>query len=277
MWMLAGLQTVEPLNLYNSGMKQYSDNGITFDAAYGYRWRHHFGFDQILAAIRKLKSNPADRRIVIQMWDPNELAKEDGKDFACNQQIMFDTRPGKHFNGGYVLDMTVTNRSNDLVYGAMGSNLVHFSLLHEFIAKHSGLAVGSYYQISKNMHLYLENETSKRCWENRNEFMKSSAPSTDLSLTKEGSSEGLSSFKLYVEKHEVMMPQDNTYLERVVKPVCEAYRIYKMKMLTGIETPLETRVDLALAVLNNCKSEMWRSACETWFATRLSNQIKKAA
>src|SRR6478752_7529312 len=39
MWMLAGSDLVLPLDIYNSGMKQYSDDGIRFAAAYGHRWR----------------------------------------------------------------------------------------------------------------------------------------------------------------------------------------------------------------------------------------------
>ena len=277
MWMFAGLQSVEPLNLYNNGMKNYSDDGVNFAAAYGHRWRKHFGFDQIARAVQKLKKNPEDRRVVIQIWDASELDKDDGKDFACNQQILFDTRPSKHLYGGYALDMTVTNRSNDLVYGAMGSNMVHFSMLHEYVAAHAGLAMGSYYQISKNMHLYLENETSKRCWENRGEFFKQSAPSTDRSLSQYGTSICSSSFKHFVEDGKILQPGIDTYLSEIVKPVCEAYRIYKLNSLLGLKTSVERRVDLALDVLSHCKSEMWRSACETWFQTRLTNAIKKTA
>jgi thymidylate synthase len=103
--------------------------------------------------VEKLKANPEDRRIVIQIWDAKELQKPEGKDFACNQQLLFDTRPLG--DGRYALDMTVTNRSNDLIYGAMGSNLFHMSMLHEYIALHAGLQLGSYYQFSKNLHLYL--------------------------------------------------------------------------------------------------------------------------
>lgn len=37
--------------------------------SYGKRWRSHFGFDQIDTVVSKLRADPNDRRVVIQMWD----------------------------------------------------------------------------------------------------------------------------------------------------------------------------------------------------------------
>ncbi len=288
MWMLAGLRSVEPLNLYNSGMKNYSDDGVTFAAAYGYRWRHHFGFDQLATAVQKLQENPQDRRIVIQMWDPQELRKKDGKDFACNQQILLDTRPleshtvgvvkvGDPENKKYALDMTVTNRSNDLIYGAMGSNLFHFSLLHEYLARHSGLEVGTYYHISKNMHLYLENDCSKRCWERRGEFRTWEGPSADYALTAAGLCLKPEPIKHFVETHQISEHPDNvgTYLDKIVKPVTDAYRIYKLKSLTGIEVSLEKRVAMAKEALVRCCSMPLRVAGERWMDDKLAKHRTK--
>lgn len=274
LWMFAGLDTVAPLDLYNTGMKQYSDDGVTFAAPYGYRWRKHFGFDQLRTAVEKLIANPQDRRIVIQMWDPQELRKAEGKDFACNQQILLDTRPllwespippGTDTSvKRYALDMTVTNRSNDLIYGAMGSNLFHFSMLHEYLAYHSGLELGTYYQISKNMHLYLENEVSKRCYERRKEFTAPSVGS-DNSLTELGLTLNMPALEYFVNEHKIEGEGAHPYLENVARPVCEAYRMYKFKALTGISTPVEARIEMARAILASCQSEALRDACGEWF------------
>ena len=46
-WMLAGRRDVEFLQRFNSKIGQYSDDGKNFNAAYGYRWRRHFGRDQL--------------------------------------------------------------------------------------------------------------------------------------------------------------------------------------------------------------------------------------
>ena len=47
MWMLAGRRDLEFLDMFNSNMKLYSDDGINFNAAYGYRMRREFGHDQL--------------------------------------------------------------------------------------------------------------------------------------------------------------------------------------------------------------------------------------
>lgn len=147
-WMLAGRRDVDFLTQFNSRMGEYSDNGSTFNAAYGYRWRHHFGFDQLLEVIKLLKLDPHTRQAVVQIWDHADLRKFT-KDKACNTQIVFDTR-------GNRMNMTVFNRSNDAWWGAYGANAVHFSFLQEFVALAVGYRLGYYHQVSNNLHLYTE-------------------------------------------------------------------------------------------------------------------------
>jgi len=147
-WMLAGRRDVAFLQQFNSKIGQYSDDGENFNAAYGHRWRHHFGHDQLLEVIRVLEKDPNSRQAVVQMWDVEDLTKST-KDKACNMQVIFDTRKG-------VLNMTVINRSNDMWWGAYGANAVHFSVLQEFVAYALGLSVGVYRQSSHNLHLYTE-------------------------------------------------------------------------------------------------------------------------
>lgn len=159
MWMLRGDNRLNPLLMYNPGMAQYSDDGTNLrGTAYGHRWRNHFGFDQLEKIIEGLKKDPTSRRYVMSMWDPKtDLVNcEESKDLACNLQVIFSPNNGK-------LDMTVTNRSNDLIYGCLGSNVFHFSGLLEYVAWRAGMAVGSYYQFSTNLHIYTENEVAKRC------------------------------------------------------------------------------------------------------------------
>ena len=50
--------------------------------------------------------------------------------------------------------MTVTNRSNDMIWGAYGANAVHMSVLLEYMAGMLGYGVGAYYQFSNNLHAY---------------------------------------------------------------------------------------------------------------------------
>ena len=147
-WMLAGRRDVAFLQQFNSKIGQYSDDGKVFNAAYGYRWRKHFGHDQIEEVIRLLRKDPGTRQAVIQMWDVADLTKKT-KDKACNTQVIFDARGGR-------LNMTVMNRSNDIWYGAYGANVVHFTILQEFVACAVDLRCGVYRQVSNNLHLYTE-------------------------------------------------------------------------------------------------------------------------
>lgn len=147
LWMIAGRNDVEWISRFNSSIVNYSDDGVTFHGAYGYRWRKHFGFDQLDVIAHLLRTNPDDRRIVLQMWDPKVDLARGGKDFPCNTAIKFRVRDGE-------LDMTVENRSNDMIWGAYGANAVHFSMLQEFMAAWTGFRVGQYWQVSTNFHAY---------------------------------------------------------------------------------------------------------------------------
>lgn len=93
--------------------------------------------------------------------DPNG-----SKDVCCNTHAYFLLRkadaPGNMDIGdvivptGYFLDMTVCNRSNDLVWGMLGANVVHFSFLQEYLAARIGCEVGLYHQVTNNLHVYTE-------------------------------------------------------------------------------------------------------------------------
>ena len=103
-WMLAGRNDVAFLQQFNKRMVEFSDDGKTFNAAYGHRWRKHFKYDQIEEVIKMLQKEPNSRQAVIQMWDVDDVNKKT-KDKPCNTQIVFDLRNTK-------LNMTVFNRSN---------------------------------------------------------------------------------------------------------------------------------------------------------------------
>ena len=276
MWMFAGRAEIQPLLVYNPGMAQYSDDGSKLrGTAYGERWRNYPGWgDQILKATDALRGNPDDRRVVLSMWDPRELG-ETGKDFACNLQVIFNTRPNPD-SSQPLLDMTVTNRSNDLIYGAMGSNLFHFSMLLEYVALHSNLAVGTYYQVSSNLHLYTENKVAARCLEQRELIGNSVSLAgrkdtslTDLSLTVD--SKPIAS---YVRDRD--FPTEEPYIQQVVAPLVEAYHIFKMKSRLGINMDPQVRISAAQDVAGACVSEPLRAACQDWLERRRPAPAEKA-
>lgn len=150
LWMLAGQNDVAFLTQFVKRMSDYSDDGRTFHGAYGARWRWHFGRDQVAAVIATLIADPSSRRAVISMWDPiaDQVAVvRGGKDVPCNTTIYFNIVGGQ-------LNMTVCCRSNDLLWGAYGANAVHMSMLQEYVARFVGVDVGTYTQISNDLHVY---------------------------------------------------------------------------------------------------------------------------
>jgi thymidylate synthase len=151
LWMLAGRSDLATLTPYVKRMAEFSDDGgKTQPGAYGYRWRRHFDRDQLPWAINRLRNNPNDRRVVIQMYDADrdqEATDKEGRDIPCNLTALLGVNNGK-------LDLTVYNRSNDAIWGALGANAVHFSVLQEYLASKIGLPIGRYYQISNNLHGY---------------------------------------------------------------------------------------------------------------------------
>lgn len=162
LWMLAGRNDLPPLTFFVARMAEFSDDGgATQPGAYGFRWREHFNLsgdsfqqtDQIDWAITRLRENPNDRRVVIQMWDAEvdpQAADSDGADVPCNLVAL----PSINIDGR--LDLTVFCRSNDMVWGAYGANAVHFSMLQEYIATALGVPVGKYCQVSNNFHAYTD-------------------------------------------------------------------------------------------------------------------------
>jgi thymidylate synthase len=147
LWMLAGNNDVAFPARFNGNIGTYSDDKEVFNAAYGYRWRHHFGYDQVERAIEMLKANPVDRRIVISMWDPYSDFGSNSLDIPCNQQMMPRIVDGR-------LDMLTTNRSNDLIWGLMGANCVHLTILQEFMAAAIGVKMGFWRHVTNNLHVY---------------------------------------------------------------------------------------------------------------------------
>jgi len=149
LWMMGGRNDVSWPLYFDSHFADYSDDGKTIHGAYGNRWFNHFGLDQIGTIIEELRSNRQSRCCVLTMWSPADDLGRSGKDFPCNTHVYFASRGGR-------LDMTVCNRSNDIVWGTYGANAVHMSILHELIATAANFEMGCYYQVSNNYHLYTD-------------------------------------------------------------------------------------------------------------------------
>jgi len=153
LWILAGQNDVEFISYFLPKFVEYSDDGKTLHGAYGARMRNWLCHDQIVWIIDHLANNPNSRRAIISLFDPAE-DHQDSKDIPCNLNIAFDITEAQ-------LNMTVFNRSNDMVWGAYGANAVQFSMLQELIACCLRCDVGVYTQISNNFHVYEKEPTWK--------------------------------------------------------------------------------------------------------------------
>lgn len=172
MWMLAGRGDAAFLNNFIRDFgERFAEPDGMIHGAYGARWRSHFyrvmdnqppgarpGYtiDQLGAIVRELRTNPLSRQVVLQMWDAEvDLGVQGLKDRPCNTQVYFRVRRHPEVEPSLrVLDMTVTCRSNDIIWGAYGANAVHFAFLQEYVAQMVGVEVGTYYQVSNNYHAY---------------------------------------------------------------------------------------------------------------------------
>lgn len=272
LWMLAGRNDVAYVASLVSTMASFSDNGVTFNAAYGYRWRHHFGYDQLEEVIQNLKAKPDCRRQVVQIWDgSHDLRFQQSKDLPCNLAVHFRLDEGK-------LNMTVFNRSNDLVWGAYGANAVHFSVLQEYVAAGIGVPVGRYWQVSDDLHAYegtyaqveglseqaaLEYQTGAAYPQNPYETLGVKP----LILPSESRADFDTELRIFLDEGPVM-GITNSFLRKVATPMLKAYQAFKKSPAQAAE---------ALEILeNSCVDCDWKVAGQEWILRRIEQRRARA-
>jgi hypothetical protein len=276
LWMIAGRNDVAFVSRFNKRMQSFSDDGLIFHGAYGYRWRHHFdmednedGTDQINKAIQCLRADPKSRRVVIQMWDPRadfwspeEIAVRGSvpKDLPCNTALYLDARLGK-------LNMTVTNRSNDIVWGCYGANVVHMSMLQEYIAAQVGLELGWYCQVSNNWHAYRDVWSKQQIDVRSVGYSGVAQPLVDCVDSFDGE---LTTFLELVEDERLLAAAisnvgffKNSFLQTVAAPLALAYAAYRSKDFD------KARKALAYYAMQNTD---WVIAASRWLDRRESGR-----
>lgn len=112
-WFIQGTQDSTWIKKYCPIWDDFTeDDGVTIKAAYGYRWRKHFGRDQLEDLISGLFINPSDRRTVLCAWDPGDdgLMHHGTKNVPCPFAMSF-------YIVGDKLMMSYYIRSSDLYVG----------------------------------------------------------------------------------------------------------------------------------------------------------------
>lgn len=261
LWMLAGRNDVAWLSRFNSRMKTFSDNGITFHGAYGYRWRKHFTnesaigeviTDQLPVIAKTLRENKDDRRCVLGIWDPRSDLGKKTKDVPCNLAVHFSVSVYGQ------LDMTVFNRSNDIIWGCYGANAVHFSMLQEVMAAWIGVEVGRYWQVSDNWHGYLDTLAKHKSVIDNDQYYNpyeedgfEPYPMVSVEIPI-----WFQDLHIFMDEGPIIGFREK-FFRRVVTPMWHAWEAYKLKNIVQ-----------ALEIIEQCEAKDWKKACQEWLRRR---------
>lgn len=268
LWMLAGRRDVAWINRFSSNIAQFSDDGEVFNGAYGHRWRHYFGVDQIPEIIKNLRVNRDCRRQVLSMWSARDLTHQDTRDVPCNTQAFFQVSSVGH------LDMMVTNRSNDMIWGAYGANAVHFSVLLEVMAAFIGVPTGTYRQVSMNTHVYERHfALAEKLASQAADVMGGQRPWDHCPYKEPGHNDGSKVIEPYpmVENFNWFRDLDafmegttrgysNSFFPEVALPLQESWMIFKEKGPGYLERAKQRAAD--------CQATDWRKAAVEWLERR---------
>ena len=262
--MLAGRRDVAWLEQFNSKIRDFVGKDDLQHAAYGHRLRLAFDLDggaeddyadQLPKVARMLAKDKNERRAVLCIWNPLwDLERPDISDIPCNDIIFLKIREG-------ALDMTVCCRSNDIIFGCYGSNIVQFSTLQEYLAAMIGVPMGFYYQVSDSWHAYTER------WEKLAGNPPYNYPPVDYYSDASPSQPNVNPFPLvrnpdtFDEELQRWMARDgiethtwdNYYFPLVAEPLWQAHKAYRTNDL-----------EKALEHARHCQATDWRIGVIEW-------------
>lgn len=266
LWILAGRSDVEFLARFNKNMTQFSDDGRTYHAPYGWRLRKAFLKDQVNEVIEMLRRDPNSRQAVLQIWIADEDLNVKSKDIPCNDMIFLKIREGR-------LNMTVCCRSNDMIWGAYGANVVQFSVLQEYIARCIGCEIGTYSQVSDSFHVYVERDDVKRLLTTPSEYYDPYAQETVKphplfisSSRAEWDYDMYEFFKNWKYADSNAMRFKTSFWQYVVKPLYIAWDFW----YRGRDEARQEAYALAARAVMQCEATDWRLACLNWLERRVT-------
>lgn len=148
-WFLSGSRKPEDfLRDYTKIWDIFTNPGDVVTVAYGYRWRKHFGRDQIKALVDLLEKEPSSRHGVVVTWDPSSdgLGGVAKKNVPCPYTFTVNILGGR-------LHLHNIVRSNDMILGAP-ADIAGFALLQMILAQRLGVKPGIYTHTISNAHIY---------------------------------------------------------------------------------------------------------------------------
>lgn len=201
-WFLSGSRKPEDfLRNYTKIWDVFTNPNDVVTVAYGYRWRKHFGRDQIGKLIELLEKEPSSRHGVVIAWDPAEdgLSLFKKKNVPCPYTFTVNIIGGK-------LHLHNIVRSNDMILG-FPFDVPGFCLLQYILAQRLGVKVGTYSHSISNSHIY-ENH-----YHGAEEMIerKTDHPPIKLALPQD-------SFRRAEEKDPSLVEEISTYLKGQYRP-----------------------------------------------------------
>lgn len=149
-WFLMGSRKpAEFLSRHAKIWNEFINIGGVVSTAYGYRWRCHFGRDQIASLINLLEKEPSSRQGVVITWDPSDDGLNPDrtkKNVPCPFSFVVNIIGGK-------LHLHNLVRSNDMILG-FPYDVAGFALLQRILAARLGVRVGTYSHSISNAHIY---------------------------------------------------------------------------------------------------------------------------
>ncbi len=152
-WFITGDKDTEFLRKYTKMWDEFIEEDGTITSAYGYRWRHHFGRDQLDQLIKHLTEEPHSRQGVVITWDPSDdglygkgLKATYKKNAPCPFAFTVNIIGGR-------LHLHNIIRSNDMMLGCPFDTF-GFSLLMCALAQKLGVKPGIYTHTISNAHIY---------------------------------------------------------------------------------------------------------------------------
>lgn len=147
-WFVQGEKDTTFLRKFTKMWDPFMEKDGTLPFSYGWRWRNHFGRNQLGNAIELLEKEPSSRHGVIITWDP----KDDGYGGTPKKNIPCPFAYTINIIGGR-LHMHNIVRSNDMMLGCPFDTF-GFALLQCMIAQRLGVRPGIYTHTISNAHIY---------------------------------------------------------------------------------------------------------------------------
>jgi thymidylate synthase len=149
-WFLTGSRRPEEsLRQFTKIWDEFTNINGVLPTAYGYRWRRHFGRDQIAKLVMLLERDPSSRQGVVVAWDPGADGLEPQqtrKNVPCPYSFTVNIIGG-------ALHLHSILRSNDMMLGCP-HDVAGFALLQRILAARLGVLPGKLTHSISNAHVY---------------------------------------------------------------------------------------------------------------------------